>query len=207
MNREHDAWQAEAGSSFESTFENGNETVELFPSQFSYGDRIYVYSLTGGTDNGSFSQQVFVNGHGPKYPIGGPIDTLLSIPASAYSTTDAIKFPMPARSVQYVLVEPGTHVGVKDQRTIAKQFRLNQNYPNPFNPTTTISYDMPKASLVTLKVYDALGREVAILQDHQSASAGKHQVAFDASNLPSGIYFYRLQAGNFIQTNKMTLIK
>ena len=112
------------------------ETAELVPSQFMYGDRIYIYSLTGGTDNGDFSQQVFVNGRGPKYPIGGPIDTLTLIPASAYSTADIIKFPLPARSVQYVLVEPGTHVGVKDKRTIAQQFKLYQNYPNPFNPVT-----------------------------------------------------------------------
>ncbi len=85
-------------------------------------------------------------------------------------------------------------------------FRLAQNYPNPFNPTTTIGYDLPSASQVSLKVYDVVGREVATLVNEAQA-AGEHTATFNGANLASGIYFYRLQAGNFVQTRKMLLVK
>ena len=100
-----------------------------------------------------------------------------------------------------------TSNAVEQSSTSPTSFTLNQNYPNPFNPTTTISFELPQANLVTLKVYDALGREVATLYDQKSANAGIHQVSFDASNLSGGIYFYRMQAGSFVQTKKMALIK
>ncbi|MFC1543538.1 T9SS type A sorting domain-containing protein [Candidatus Neomarinimicrobiota bacterium] len=83
---------------------------------------------------------------------------------------------------------------------------LGQNYPNPFNPTTVISYILPAAQTVTLKVYDVLGREVATLVDGPQA-AGDHQSAFDGSQLPSGIYLYRLAAGSYVQSRKMLLLK
>ncbi len=86
------------------------------------------------------------------------------------------------------------------------QFSLMQNYPNPFNPTTEISYQLSESSFVTLKVYDILGREVAALVNgHQSP--GIHNVTFDASRLPTGVYFYRLDAGTHVATRKMLMIK
>lgn len=85
-------------------------------------------------------------------------------------------------------------------------FNLKQNYPNPFNPTTAINYSLAKTSLVTLKVYDVLGREVKTLVNEQE-NAGDHSLSFDATSLPSGVYFYRLQAGTNIQTKKLTLVK
>ena len=83
---------------------------------------------------------------------------------------------------------------------------LVQNYPNPFNPTTTIKYQIPELSFVTLKVYDVLGREVAILVNEKK-SVGSYEVEFNATSLPSGVYFYRLQAGSFVETKKMVLMK
>lgn len=85
-------------------------------------------------------------------------------------------------------------------------FGLNQNYPNPFNPSTMISYQLPVSSVVDLRVFDMLGREVASLISGQ-VKAGYHQVQFDARNLASGMYIYRLQAGNQVFTKKLTLIK
>lgn len=86
------------------------------------------------------------------------------------------------------------------------EFELSQNYPNPFNPSTEISYSVPQKSQVTLKVFNVLGMEVATLfsgiQD-----AGKHDVTFDAAKFSSGVYFYRLQAGNVSITKKMLLMK
>lgn len=85
-------------------------------------------------------------------------------------------------------------------------FVLEQNYPNPFNPATSISYSIPQNEFVTLKVYDVIGNEVATLVNTLQES-GKHDVTFNASNLSSGIYFYKLTAGNSIQIKKMMLVK
>ncbi len=89
---------------------------------------------------------------------------------------------------------------------VPKQFALDQNYPNPFNPTTMIRYELPVASTVSLKVYDVLGREVATLVNERQ-EAGAYSVTFNANTLSSGVYFYRLQAGNFVATKKMMLVK
>ena len=95
---------------------------------------------------------------------------------------------------------------VQRTRTIPKDFRLFQNYPNPFNPATMISYQLPVSSVVLLKVFDALGREVATL-DSGVRAAGNHEVSWFASEYASGIYFYRLQAGSFVDTKKMVVVK
>lgn len=89
---------------------------------------------------------------------------------------------------------------------IPVSFELSQNYPNPFNPTTTINFSIPKASDVTLTIYDALGREVARLVDEQMA-AGKYSVNWNASNNASGIYFYRITTNENVQVKKMVLVK
>ncbi len=93
-----------------------------------------------------------------------------------------------------------------EAKGMAVQFQLEQNYPNPFNPSTTITFELPKTSQVTLTVYDILGREVSVLVNERK-SAGVHDVKFDASGLSSGVYFYRLQAGDFTQTRKLCLIR
>jgi len=85
-------------------------------------------------------------------------------------------------------------------------FSLSQNYPNPFNPGTTISYQLPVNGFVTLKVYDVLGNEVATLENEEK-SAGEYEIEFDGSNLTSGIYFYKLQSGSFVETKRMLLLK
>jgi len=89
---------------------------------------------------------------------------------------------------------------------IPETFSLSQNYPNPFNPSTSISYQLPTNGLVTLKVFDLLGREVRILIN-QEKPAGTYSVDFSAADLPSGVYFYKLTAGSFTSTKKMMLMK
>lgn len=95
---------------------------------------------------------------------------------------------------------------VNDESAGVNDFSLEQNFPNPFNPSTRINYQIAKDNFVTLKVYDIIGNEVAALVNNQQP-AGKYSVDFNSANLPSGVYLYRLQAGNYIQTRKMTLIK
>jgi photosystem II stability/assembly factor-like uncharacterized protein len=89
---------------------------------------------------------------------------------------------------------------------IPKSFSLSQNYPNPFNPNSKIKFQIPKSSDVKLVVYDVLGREVQTLIN-ESISPGTYEVTFDGSNLPSGVYFYRLVAGNFVETKRLVLLK
>jgi hypothetical protein len=89
---------------------------------------------------------------------------------------------------------------------IPAEFTLEQNYPNPFNPTTTIIYGLPEDSPVVLKIYDVLGAEIIKFTEEHKV-AGYHRINFDASNLPSGIYFYKIQAGSFVETKKMVLMK
>ena len=93
-----------------------------------------------------------------------------------------------------------------DAPQLAESFELHQNYPNPFNPTSTISFSIPELSFVTIKVYDVLGNEIAVLVNEEKP-AGEYKVEFSATDLPSSIYFYRLQAGSFVETKKMMLMK
>jgi hypothetical protein len=88
---------------------------------------------------------------------------------------------------------------------VLKRYRLQQNYPNPFNSTTTIQFTLPKRLAVTLKLYDILGGEVATLVDEE-LEPGEYKVTFEAGGLPSGVYFYRIQAKGFVQTRKLTLL-
>ncbi len=92
------------------------------------------------------------------------------------------------------------------ENNIVRKFELHQNYPNPFNPSTTIMCQIPEPGSVTLKVYDVLGREVATLINKE-LNAGRHEITFDASVINSGVYFYQLSTGNYVQVKKMILMK
>lgn len=99
-------------------------------------------------------------------------------------------------------------IGIHNQGTeLPKVYALFQNYPNPFNPSTQIEYALPKQSLVNMKIFDILGREVANPVKNEMKSPGTYQVSFDATNLPSGIYFYKISAGDFSQVKRMILLK
>ena len=126
--------------------------------------------------------------------------------STTFSTTvcnDAVTYNIPSgtfyRFCDLVGVEPTSNA-------IPKVFSLEQNYPNPFNPTTVIKFGIPKSGLVKLVVYDLLGRTVETLVN-ENKEAGNYQVDFNATNLASGVYFYRIEAGDFIAVKKMLLIK
>jgi hypothetical protein len=95
---------------------------------------------------------------------------------------------------------------IDEQQTAPSEFQLSQNYPNPFNPSTKIKYSIPQSSIVELKVFDILGNEIATLINEEK-SAGIYEATWYAQNLPSGVYFYQLRAGSFLETKKMLLVK
>jgi hypothetical protein len=97
-------------------------------------------------------------------------------------------------------------VNASEESEIPKTFNLYPNYPNPFNPSTTIAYDLPQDCNVMLKVFNMLGQEVTTLV-HAQQKAGRYTTTFDARNLASGIYIFRLNAGSYVSTKKMLLLK
>jgi len=138
--------------------------------------------------------------------------------SSALTKFNSIEFALntnastTAMNLLNVKVDTGTVSGVTltsvaaSQVEIPKVFALNQNYPNPFNPTTTIQYDLPMNSHVTLTVYDLLGKAVARLVD-KDQSANKYSVEFDASHLSSGVYFYRIDVRSENGSKNLTSVK
>ena len=132
-----------------------------------------------------------------------------NVPAQRYNVTGNSVNPTEEEIIAGASCVP---LAVKETFGTPNSFELSQNYPNPFNPTTTISYSIPDVasdfslSNVQLKIYDVLGKEVATLVNKQQ-NPGNYEVKFDASRLTSGIYFYQLKTGSFIQTKKMILMK
>jgi len=124
-------------------------------------------------------------------------------PPYSYAPDSAldVKSKVIARAGNHGIVE-----AVPGFRTTIPGFTLHQNYPNPFNPTTTVAWSIPNSGNVLLRVYDLLGREVATLVDGRMAP-GEYETKFDASNLPSGIYFIRIQAGDFVAERKSLMLK
>ncbi len=110
--------------------------------------------------------------------------------------------PMSKQLSEFVI----TSVEESGSNNYPTNFKLEQNFPNPFNPTTNIDYELGESQLVTLKIFDAIGKEVATLVNEEQSS-GKHGVIFSAENLPSGIYFYQLTTKNHFTTKKMMLLK
>jgi len=101
---------------------------------------------------------------------------------------------------------PATATGMVDMQTTPEGFSLYQNYPNPFNPSTTITFAIPQLAVVSLDVYNLLGQRVASLIS-KSLSAGVYEIAWNAGNLPSGVYFYRLEAGSVVQAKQLVLAR
>lgn len=124
---------------------------------------------------------------------------------TTFPTTFDPETKYPSEATSYTKVAQVTDVKTNVSE-MPKSFELFQNYPNPFNPSTIINYQLPMNSIVTLKIYDVLGREVKTLVSGHEA-AGIHTVTFDASRMTSGVYFYRLQAGTYHDTKKLLLIK
>ncbi len=173
------------GTTLSGTHQNANAVIDIYeanPNENQYSAYNWLGSTT--TDaNGMFS-----------FNINDPTIEAVSVTASTTAAgTSSFAY--------FQIITDVENDGIKPT-----EFSLNQNYPNPFNPSTSIQYRVPSISNVSLKVYDILGNEVAILVNEEKP-AGSYEVEFDAKALTSGIYFYKLQAGSFVETKKMSLLK
>jgi hypothetical protein len=146
--------------------------------------------------------------------------TLLTGATGGYPVGDLNWFPATKtqwnaqRAAEYALIDNATDqgistTGIDDEKfgNLPVEFQLKQNYPNPFNPTTTIEYSIPNSGIVTLKVYDVLGQEVATLVDGFKNANQTHRVEFNGLKLSSGVYYYTLSTDNVTKTKKMLLLK
>jgi hypothetical protein len=151
-------------------------------------------SLTG-LQNGVYFVEVF-----RFMPLSSPDTVFIGSTSFTYGGSVLAFFLQSYQSDCYSITES------RGDKEYPKEFVLKQNYPNPFNPTTTIRYVIPERALVTIKIYDILGDEITTLVNEEKP-IGNYEVDFIASNLSSGVYFYKLTAGDFIQTKKMILLR
>ncbi len=135
---------------------------------------------------------------GTTYDIEGTLGQVAPGPSgNSYDSLDAGFWYLQVYTTTGVKSPPGA---------VARTYELYQNFPNPFNPSTTINYQLPMSNHVTLKVFDILGREMAMLVNEKE-SAGNYSIKFDGSRLASGVYFYRLEAGSFVSVKKLVILK
>lgn len=123
-----------------------------------------------------------------------------------YTNGTPLSSGAPVQNAEDVLVNTFTLTGVEKTNEITKDYYLGQNYPNPFNPMTNIRFNIPKDGFTTLKVYDIRGKQVALYLS-QFIKAGQYNVDFNGTNLSSGVYYYKLESGNFSDVKKMILVK
>jgi len=176
---------------------NAGDIVGTAQTQFEFGGFAFVYShgvlhnlneMLGFGTCWWLSSATGINDSGQIFGVGYPLP---------FSTLNLHAF---------VLTPVTSPTSVSTTSQLQLHYVLYQNYPNPFNPSTTIRYELPKASYVTLKIYNVLGQEVATLVNEEKP-AGNYEVNFNASNLSSGVYFYKIKAGSYVETKKMNLIK
>jgi len=159
----------------------------------------------GGFLDGNYLFNVSENDTTADISLGEPVDGIGDSICTTTSTNIQPAF-VEVDGVTNPRTEPNDlQVNIEDSEEI-ENFKIFPNYPNPFNPSTTINFSIPEQDYVTLSVYDITGQKVATLVDRHM-SAGKHSVVFDGSDLGSGVYIYKLQAGNFIKHNKMLLVR
>lgn len=169
-------------------------------------DNLQVQISVSGTSSSVAGELVDANGNvvAVENSTGNNPFTLTAPSAGTYIVNAGFKNP--SRDWGTTTIDVGlTDVGDGVSEVIST-YKLNNNFPNPFNPSTQISYQIPSVSFVTLKIYGLAGNEVATLVNEEKSS-GRYSVDFNATGLSSGIYFYKLTAGNFVETKKMILMK
>jgi len=204
-----------------------DEEVVIDPTKPHHSKELHPRSGVGISQDSTYLYMVTVDGGQPDYSKGMTLaqfaDLLVSLKVhnainlnggpnaemvvnDTLASMPSLGAELPLSNGLFVVVKSTT--GVNNESSMPSYYKLYQNYPNPFNPSTNIRYTMTKTGFVSLKVFDMLGREIATLVNEEK-QAGSYIEHFSTVNynLPSGIYFYRLKAGNFVETKKMVLIK
>lgn len=169
----------------------GTQSVSFF-DQSSYLPTAWEWTFSGGTPNTSSLQ----NPSNIQYAASGIYQVKL-VASNSFGSDTIIR-------TKYVHVSP--MIGIGSNETGLYNFKLEQNFPNPFNPVTKINYSIAKTGFVSLKVFDVMGREVAVLVN-RNMNAGNYEATFNGENLTSGIYFYKIKTENFSDTKRMILLK
>lgn len=212
----YSVWQSSTSLPQSITIDLGREYSDIsilsyVPKYQSYIDprtegSITSYIISTSTDNASFTEVAGGewNGDVQMKVVTFPPTAARYLRLEALTANDGY-----AAATEIAIGRESMPTSVKNShwRPSPNKFVLEQNYPNPFNPQTTISYSLAQAGTVTLKVYDLMGRETATLAHNVEETAGSHEVSFDAAELPSGVYFCRLQTERFVETKRMMLIK
>ena len=196
-----------------SNFVNGVSGTALGGSAFYFGQTYEVgYPDVIGTSGGSTLCMKYSNNTGAGIQYKGSFGTSAATGSLIY-----LGFPLETTandsSFNYIISKSSDFFfeninSVSSNNKEPLKFNLSQNYPNPFNPTTMINYSVPKAGIVTIKIYDILGRElVTLVNEEKEAGSYRVQLSAVSNQLGSGVYFYRMQAGSFVETRKLMLIK
>jgi hypothetical protein len=165
---------------------------------------IIQLQLPNGTPTGVAHDVISDVGAGNTDAIGGGLFSMTDF-SSGFFTIGGLLQGAPIADLMFVY-EIGSTTSVQNEGEVPNVFNLEQNHPNPFNPTTNIRYSIPKAENVKLAIYNLIGEEIGnLVNEYQQA--GTYNLTFNANNLPSGIYFYSIIAGNFVETKKMILLK
>jgi hypothetical protein len=192
---------------------NADYADSILSSEFNVNFRCELVKLSTGEVIGVFEQVDYNKNNTEKYGTQGYLVDCTGIEAGDYclrlttTVNEEVNLSLSDIQLDEVVLEKSNLVEKNFKgEEIPLEYALDQNYPNPFNPATTIRYQIPEDGMVTLKVYDILGSEVITLVSDEKP-AGRYEVNFDATKLSSGIYLYRLQAGDFIKIKKMILLK
>ncbi|MEX2117309.1 MAG: T9SS type A sorting domain-containing protein [Bacteroidota bacterium] len=164
---------------------------------------ILSFTFTGGT---MFSQRIdwslFSSGFARSQTASTTLMGVVGEPIVGFSQTSSASIYSGSLSRNFVLV---TGVSVSNGQ-VPLHYALYQNYPNPFNPSTTIRYDLPAATLVTIRIFDIHGQQISTVVDEEKP-AGAHQVSVTLPNLSSGVYFYRILTSDYVKTRKFILLR
>ena len=167
-----------------------------------------VYNFNAANSSSQFIYNMSVSSNPPFWTATNPIPEVVPLPYSSTYDAGVVWLGWDGSEVRLFWNRFNSVTKIESETAIPVEYKLSQNYPNPFNPSTTINYQLPTAGFVTLKVYNVLGREVAALVNEYQM-AGIYNSKFITQNyaLPSGVYFYQINSGNYLQTKKMILAK
>ena len=181
------------------TIDHNNYTIDTLLYQSNYSSGLRILSIA---DPLKPKEVAYFD----TYPAGNKLDYVGAWSAYPYFKSKTIIVSSIEEGLYVLKINEGENLSLDKNDSTPSSFSLDQNFPNPFNPKTTINYSLPVRTNVSITIYNALGKEVRNLK-RGFEDAGDHSLSFDASDLQSGIYFYQLRVGSFIQTRKMSLLK